>query len=177
MINIHHFINIVKAYFIDFINIFLDFSQKSDIILSGGDTVDINQRAKKVRKLKGLTQSDFAAAIGLKQNTVASYETDRLPVSERTFKAICQTFDVDEIWLRTGEGQPFREQTKDEVLAEVFSKAKIGDDARDRLVRAFARLPVEDYAAMEKILLHIIERLEPPPKNPQEIPSTEKETP
>ena len=139
--------------------------------------MDINQRAKKVRKLKGLTQSDFAAAIGLKQNTVASYETDRLPVSERTFKAICQTFDVDEIWLRTGEGQPFRDPTKDEVLAEVFAKAKIGDEPRDRLIRAFSRLPVEDYAAMEKILLHIIEQVAQARETPQETPGTEKETP
>ena len=137
--------------------------------------MEINQRAKKVRKLKGLTQSDFAEAIGLKQNTVASYETDRLPVSERTFKAICQTFGVDEIWLRTGEGQPFRDPTKDEVLSEVFSRAKIGDEPRDRMIRAFARLPVEDYAAMEKILQHIIEQVAQARETPQEPPSAEKE--
>ena len=86
-------------------------------------------------------------------------ETRQRETGDCTISDVCRIFGVDEIWLRTGEGQPFREQTKDEVLAEVFAKAKVDVDTRSRLVQAFARPPVENFAAMEKILLHIIDQV------------------
>ena len=125
----------------------------------------------------GLTNTAIAEAIDVSQSHISRIASGKATPSSRTITDLSRVCGVDEIWLRTGEGQPFREQTKDEVLAEVFSKAEIGDEARDRLVRAFARLPVEDYAAMEKILLHIIEQVAQARETPQETPGTEKETP
>ena len=102
-------------------------------------------------------------------------ETRQRETGDCTISDVCRIFGVDEIWLRTGEGQPFREQTKDEILAEVFAKAKIGDEPRDRMIRAFARLPVENFAAMEKILLHIIDQVAQPREALPGPPSAEKE--
>ena len=121
------------------------------------------------------TLEKFGARIGITAQSLSAIENGKTNPANQTVLSICRVFGVDEIWLRTGEGQPFREQTKDEVLAEVFSKAKIGDEPRDRMIRAFARLPVEDYAAMEKILLHIIEQVTQSHEMPQEPPSAEKE--
>ena len=128
-------------------------------------------------RISGLSRSEFAKRLGIS----AAYTTQlcsgvRSP-SERTIYDICEKFGVDEIWLRTGDGQPFRQQTKEEVLAEVFSKAKVGPDTQRRLVQAFSRLPVEDYEAMEKIFLHIVELMASSSGDPPETPGTEKETP
>jgi len=135
----------------------------------------MSDRIALVVKNSGLKKVDFAKKINVSQSHVSRLTSGETAPSDRTIKDICAKFGVDEIWLRTGDGTPTREQTKDEVLAEVFAKAKIGDESRDRLVRAFARLPVEDYAAMEKILLHIIEQVAQSHKTPQEPPSAEKE--
>lgn len=121
------------------------------------------------------TKTEFARLLKVSQAFVSQMCSGAAKPSERTITDICQIFGVDEIWLRTGDGEPFREQTKEEVLAEVFSKAKVDVDTRSRLAQAFARLPVEDYEAMEKILLHIIEQVAQSHKTPQEPPSAEKE--
>lgn len=126
-------------------------------------------------KNSGLTNTAIAKAIGVSQSHISRIAAGKATPSSRTITDLSQVCGVDAIWLQTGDGTPTRQQTKDEVLAEVFAKAKIGDEPRDRMIRAFARLPVEDYAAMEKILLHIIEQVAQAHKTPQDPPSAEKE--
>lgn len=135
----------------------------------------MHERFKQLRAALHITQQQLADAVKLSRNYIAMIETGQREPGERTISDVCRIFGVDEIWLRTGEGQPFRDPTKDEILAEVFAKAKIGDEPRDRMIRAFARLPVEDYAAMEKILLHIIEQVAQSHETPPEPPSAKKE--
>ena len=42
-------------------------------------------------------------------NYLASIELGSVEVNDRTVKVICAEFKVDEHWLRTGEGEPYRE--------------------------------------------------------------------
>lgn len=67
----------------------------------------MNERIKKLRKALDLTQQEFADKIGMKRNTVANYETDRNKPSNSVISLICKAFDVNEDWLRTGEGEMF----------------------------------------------------------------------
>ena len=72
----------------------------------------MNERIKKIRKEVGLTQQEFAEAIKVKRNTVATYEMGRSIPSDAAISLICREFDVNEEWLRTGEGEMFIEKTK-----------------------------------------------------------------
>lgn len=67
----------------------------------------MNTRIRKLRKELDLTQTEFAKAIGLVQNTITSYEKGRLNPSDQTILSICREFNVNETWLRTGEGDMF----------------------------------------------------------------------
>lgn len=67
----------------------------------------MNERIKKLRKVLGLTQQEFADKIGMKRNTIANYETDRNEPSNSVISLICKTFNVSEDWLRKGEGEMF----------------------------------------------------------------------
>ncbi|MGN0141531.1 MAG: helix-turn-helix transcriptional regulator [Roseburia sp.] len=81
----------------------------------------MNTRIKKLRKELDLTQTEFAKAIGLVQNTITSYEKGRLTPSDQTILSICREFNVNEIWLRTGEGEMFNpsaESTLDTLAQE-----------------------------------------------------------
>ena len=121
----------------------------------------IGSRIKHIRKSAGLTQQRFADKLGLKQNTVATYEMDKTTPSDRTISDICREFGVDRMWLETGEGEPFREEPRDEQIAKILGQAIVGNDtARDRLIRAFCQLPDELFPYAERILDEIIENLQ-----------------
>ena len=67
----------------------------------------IGERIRKARRTLDLTQAEFASRIKSTQNTVTRYETgDRTP-SASVITLICREFDVNEKWLRTGEGEMF----------------------------------------------------------------------
>lgn len=57
-----------------------------------------------MRKESGLNQSDFAKKIGLTQRGVSHIEQEGHNASDVTIKSICQTFLINEKWLRDGVG-------------------------------------------------------------------------
>ena len=67
----------------------------------------LNKRIKELRKALNLTQQEFADKIGMKRNTIASYEINRNGPSNSVISLICKVFNVSEPWLRTGEGEMF----------------------------------------------------------------------
>ena len=68
----------------------------------------MDKRLKKLRKALDLTQSAFADRIGMKQNTIATYEMGRSVPSDQAIRSICREFDVNEEWLRNGAGEMFK---------------------------------------------------------------------
>lgn len=122
---------------------------------------NIGERIKFVRKQKKLTQQKFADALGLKRNTVGGYEINTVDPSDRTISDICREFGVDEIWLRTGIGDPFTPETRDEQIAKILNEAVISNaTARNRLIRALARLPDDAFPVIEEIIIETAKNLE-----------------
>ena len=67
--------------------------------------MDINQRIRNLRKELGLSQKDFGLKIGLGQAAVSRLEQPNVVVIEQNIRLICETFGINEAWLRTGEGE------------------------------------------------------------------------
>ena len=121
----------------------------------------IGDRIKAIRKEKGLTQQKFADALGLKRNTVGGYEIETVTPSDRTIQDICAAFGVNELWLRTGSGEPYTPESRDEQIAKILSSAIVSNaTARDRLIRALARLPDDAFPMIEQIILDAAKALE-----------------
>ena len=89
-----------------------------------------------MRKALDLTQREFGDRIGVKPNTIATYEIGRNQPIDAVISLICREFNVSETWLRTGEGEMF------------LPKA---DTALDRLA-AEHNLTSADYLFVEKFL-------------------------
>jgi transcriptional regulator with XRE-family HTH domain len=68
----------------------------------------MNTRLKKLRRALDLTQAAFAERIGMKQNTIATYEMARSVPSDQAIRSICREFNVNEEWLRNGTGEMFK---------------------------------------------------------------------
>lgn len=82
----------------------------------------MNERLKKLRKTLDLTQQEFADRIGIKRNSLANYETGRNTPIDAIIVSICREFNVNENWLRTGEGEMFIKLTRVKKL--LLSSAK-----------------------------------------------------
>ena len=112
----------------------------------------MQDRIKQVRQSEGLTQAEFAEKIGLARNYIAMIEIGQREPSDRTIKDICRIFGVNEIWLRTGVGEPFTPLSRSEELAAIFERMEVGDDAKSRLIRAMARMPDEAFPPFVKFV-------------------------
>lgn len=119
----------------------------------------MGERIKELRKFLGLTQQEFSAKIGVKRNTVAQYEMGRNPPIDTVITLICREYNVNETWLRTGEGEMFREVTKDERIAEFMGGIlkQEPDSFRVRFISMLSRLGESDWAVLEKMALAMYE--------------------
>lgn len=84
--------------------------------------MSIGMRIKEVRKVYRITQKNLADELGLKQNTIASYEIGKLTPSDRTIRDICRIFGVPEVWLRTGKGEILVPVNQEEEITKWVGK-------------------------------------------------------
>lgn len=76
----------------------------------------MDERLKRLRKTLGITQQEFADKIGIKRNTIATYESGRNEPIDAVIALICREFNVNEKWLRSGEGEMFLDLSEDEFV-------------------------------------------------------------
>ena len=122
---------------------------------------NINERIKQIRKESGLTQSQFAEQIGLRQNSIALLESGKRMPSDQTILSICREFRVQQEWLRTGEGEMFRKQTpKSQRIMDFAASIARNDDEefRKRFVAMLADLDPKDWALLERMAEKIVKK-------------------
>lgn len=119
----------------------------------------MHNRIKELRKHLGLNQTEFGAKIGVKQTTIAGYENGRVPL-DTVISSICREFNVNENWLRTGEGTMLRERSRNDELAAFFGDLlKSEPDFRHRLISVLSRLIVDEWELLEKKARELAEEI------------------
>lgn len=118
----------------------------------------MNERIKSLRKALGLTQHEFADKLGVKRGTVANYELDRNEPSNSVVSLLCREFDVNETWLRTGEGEMFIKKSRDQEIAAFMGNVLKGEpDFRRRLVAVLSRMSAAEWELLEQKIKEISE--------------------
>lgn len=114
----------------------------------------MKERLKKLRSALNLNQQQFSSAINISRSAVAGYETGTINIPDRTIVDICRVFNVNELWLRTGSGEMFRQETNVDVeLAhQVGRLIKSDDDITKRLVLEYLKLPPDLKTAFEEFV-------------------------
>lgn len=84
----------------------------------------MNERIKKIRKDAGLTMEEFGEKIGMKRSSISLVESGRNKPSDAAVKMICTVFNVDEHWLRTGEGEPYIELSEHEQIIQRLNQVQ-----------------------------------------------------
>lgn len=112
-----------------------------------------NERVKQIRKELNLTQEEFGEKIDLKRGGIASIELGNVGLTERNLKKICKVFNVNENWLRTGEGNMFNTLEEDkELLDFVINAMAEKDEFIKKTFLTLARLNDNEWDVIKKII-------------------------
>lgn len=128
--------------------------------------MSINERVREVRRTLGLTQKDFGKKLAIAQSYLTNIETGRREVTEKIQKLICLQFDVNEDWLRTGQGEMFTES--DATILHDLQEQYNLDDFGMRFMEAFLKLSPEQRAVIQDFASAIVETREKDTADPEQ---------
>lgn len=116
----------------------------------------MKERLKEIRKSNpnGKTQETFANYLEISKENISSYESGRRNPSDAFIKLVCEKCNVNEDWLRTGNGEMFVELSKDEQISAMLGEIqRLGDENfKYRLVSALCKLSESDWTALENLV-------------------------
>lgn len=119
----------------------------------------MHTRISEIVKHSKLTKTDFAKRIGISQPFLSQLCAGQKVPSDRTIADICREFGCDEVWLRTGEGEPFRQETRQELIMRfAVQTVKGSNEFRKALVAMLATLDDSEWDGLEKLLDKMLEQ-------------------
>lgn len=130
----------------------LTYAARCYIMVAERAVLSLHERIDALIKALGMKKTEFAKRLNLSQPFVSELCSGRSCPSDRTISDICREFDVNETWLRTGEGEMFIEKSREEEIAAFIGNILKGEpDFRRRLVSVLARLSVEEWQMLEQM--------------------------
>lgn len=121
----------------------------------------MKDRIKKIRKDADLTQEKFAERLGIKRNTVATYETGKSEPMDNIIVSICREFNVNKDWLLTGKGDIY-DVPEDEVAAVVSDLLEESNPFYDIIIsimKSYKKLDDKSQAALNSLIQELMENM------------------
>lgn len=118
-----------------------------------------NDRIREIRTTKGMTLEEFGRSIGVQKSAVSKIERGENSVSHQIRVAVLREFDVNEHWLRTGEGDMFIQKSRGDEIAAFVGDILREPDFRQRFVSVLARMTPEEWAILERKVLEVAEEI------------------
>lgn len=109
------------------------------------------ERVKKIRKSFSLTLEKFGDKLGVGKTAISKIERGENNLTDQMTKSICREFNVDYIWLTTGEGEMFIEND-DEFLKKIDRIMTSEDDTRKILFKSLVDASDNDIAAIKQFI-------------------------
>lgn len=123
----------------------------------------MNERIKELRKALNLTQQEFADRIHISRGALAVYEIGRNEPIDAVIALICREFDVNEHWLRTGEGEMFIQKSRsDEISAFVGDILRDDSNFQQKFISVLARMTPDEWKLLERKVLELAEEIKKP---------------
>lgn len=122
----------------------------------------MNERFREILlelKKSGIRQKDIAARLGVTEAAVSAWKSDKRTITDMSLKAFCREFNINEKWLRTGEGKMFIQSEIDTykrasnllsndyfIRNMIIEYYKLNDDDRALLREFVNRLSGRNYS-------------------------------
>lgn len=117
----------------------------------------MHNRIKEVRKKAGLTQQEFADRLGISRSNIGNYESGSRAPIDAAIKLICSKFAVNETWLRTGEGEPYIQLSRQAEIARIIGQAMNASPEREALICALANATDDQIRAIHALVMKYAE--------------------
>ncbi len=126
----------------------------------GANNERVCDRIRAVRKTCKITQEEFAAKINVSRSNLSNIEIGRIGITERVISDICNTYGINENWLRTGEGEMFSAKSTEDKLIDAFGKLVNQSDNSfaKQLIAALAELTPEQWKTIEAFAWNVVDR-------------------
>lgn len=111
----------------------------------------LKERLKLLRKSLRLTQAAFGDKLGLARNTIANYEDGNRKPSNAILKLICQTYNVNYLWLTVGIGEMF--EISDTALNDLVMQYDL-NEVDTFLIKAYLNMSKEERAEFADVILN-----------------------
>lgn len=120
----------------------------------------ISERIARLIDVSGMTKTDFASKLNVTQAYISKITNKGSVPSDRLIEDICEKFNVNETWLRTGEGEMFIELSRDEQIAEFVGRtlSTESESFKKRFIAMLAKLDESDWQTLEKIALELAQK-------------------
>lgn len=124
--------------------------------------LNIGERIEILRKDLSMSRRVFGERLGVSESVIVNIEYDRLKrpdQKESLYKLICKEFNVNEEWLRTGNGEMFVPLTRNQLITDFATDLIMGDNTfKKRLVEALAKLDESEWEVLEKLAESLIKK-------------------
>lgn len=113
------------------------------------------ERIKEIRKTLGLTLEKFGDKVCVTKQTVSRIENGINNLTEQMAKSICREFNVDYIWLTTGEGEMFVES--DDDFMERIDRIMVSEnDVRKNMIKTLLYASDADIECLDSLINYYI---------------------
>lgn len=116
-------------------------------------------RIKKLRIALKMSQDDIGKKLGVTRAAISRLENGERNVTEQMVLAICREFNVNEKWLRTGEGEMF-EKRNNVAVAKAAQLLGKKDPIFEAFVETYADLSPSDRDVLLKTSMKFLKSLE-----------------
>ena len=118
------------------------------------------ERIKELRKALNLTLEKFGERLGVGKTAISKLEKGERNLTDQMCKSICREFNVNEAWLRDGEGEIF--QIPDDEDVALVSEILEHTDRRFyqavlNIVRTYSQLSPESQSALDVFVDQLLE--------------------
>ena len=118
----------------------------------------MKNRIKDIRKMQNLSQDAFGKRLGITGASVSRLESGDRDPSDQTILSICREFSVNEYWLRTGEGDMYKQLDRYQELSSFFGDLMMSEpDVRHRLIGAIMHADLEELRMIERFAWRWVE--------------------
>lgn len=109
-------------------------------------------RLYNIRKELGLTLEKFGEPLGVTKTTISRIEKEERSMTDQMLKSICRTYNVNEEWLKTGNGDMFIKLTRNQTITDFAADLiKEEESFKARLIEALAKLSEQEWEVLEKV--------------------------
>ena len=111
----------------------------------------MNDRINQIIQMLNISKSKFAERLNVSQAFVSQMCSGAREPSDRTITDICREFGCNEVWLRTGEGEPFKERSQEETIMRFAVQINKGsDEFRKAYVAMLAKLSDDGWKGLQE---------------------------